>query len=100
MPKALKIALAIAADNAERDIHDQSHVTLHELLCQPACDAADDDGCDPTHSIVFHRLISSKKAHRAPGTLRPTVADALIGINARIARRQTTATRRRCARLP
>src|SRR5204862_5216905 len=23
------------ANNAEHDVHDQSHVTLHELLCQP-----------------------------------------------------------------
>src|SRR6478736_1565000 len=62
------------ADNAEHDIHDQSHVTLHELLGQPACDAADDDGCDPTHSSVSHRLISSKRRTLRPSTLQPTVA--------------------------
>src|SRR6186713_1202250 len=59
------------ADNAEHDIHDQSHVTLHELLCQPASDAANDDGCDPTHSSVSHRLISSKRGALPLCTLCP-----------------------------
>jgi len=36
----------------EHDVHQQSHVTLHELLCQPPCDPTDNDSCDPSHSSV------------------------------------------------
>src|SRR5580704_1792291 len=42
------------SDDAERNIHNHSHVTLHELLCQPACNPPDDDGCYPAHSSVTH----------------------------------------------
>ena len=61
------MALAIAApDNTEHDIHDQSHVTLHELLCQPACNPADDDGCiQPTPASPTTHLLP-KKVHGAP----------------------------------
>src|SRR4249919_890041 len=34
-------------DDTEHDIHQDPHFTLHELFCQPACNSADDDGCDP-----------------------------------------------------
>ena len=52
-------------DNAEHDVHDQSHVTLHELLCQPARNPADDDGCYPAPlaSSMAHLFA---KAHGAP----------------------------------
>src|SRR6478609_9928086 len=53
------------ADNTEHDIHDQPHVTLHELLCQPACNPANDDGCDPTHSSVSHGSSPRKGARCA-----------------------------------
>jgi hypothetical protein len=55
-------------------------LTLHELLCQPARNSADNDGCDPAHLWVFHGSISSK-AHPglssrsidylSPGTIGP-----------------------------
>ena len=41
-------------DNTEHDIHHHSHATLHELLCKPACNPADDDGCDPANCWVSH----------------------------------------------
>src|SRR5260221_8406729 len=53
-------------DNAEHNIHDQPHVTLHELLCQPACNPTDNDGCDPNPLQRLPSLISSKKSARAP----------------------------------
>src|SRR5258708_38949461 len=58
-------------DNAEHNIHDQPHVTLHELLCQPACNPADNDGYDPTHSSVSHRSSPRKRRTVRPCTLRP-----------------------------
>src|SRR5215510_4658805 len=41
-------------DDTEHDIHQDPHFTLHELFCQPACNSADDDGCDPAYSCVVH----------------------------------------------
>jgi hypothetical protein len=61
----------IAGTQAEHNIHDQPHVTLHELLCQPACNPADDDGCDPTHSSSSHRSSPRKRRTVRPCTLRP-----------------------------
>ncbi len=57
-------------DHAEHDIHDHSHVTLHELLSQPACKPADDDGCYPAHSSVTHGS-SPQKGHVASGHVVP-----------------------------
>jgi hypothetical protein len=39
---------------------------LFMKLCQPACNPADDDGCDPAYSSVFHGSSPGKKAHPAP----------------------------------
>src|SRR5215211_4615089 len=41
-------------DNTKDDIHHHPHVALHELLCQPACNPTDDDGCDPADTRIFH----------------------------------------------
>src|SRR5262249_1985863 len=42
------------SDDAEHNVHDKSHVTLHELFCQPACDTADDNGCNPAYLWIVH----------------------------------------------
>ena len=63
IPKKLKMALATAAPMiTEHDIHQDPHFTLHELFCQPACNAADDDGCDPAYLMRRPWLVSSKGA--------------------------------------
>src|SRR6516164_11492042 len=41
-------------DDAEHDIHQHAHVALHELLCQPACNPADYDRCDPAYCRISH----------------------------------------------
>src|SRR6516162_3939601 len=41
-------------DDAEHDIHQQPHVALHELLCQPACNSANYDRCDPAYRWICH----------------------------------------------
>jgi hypothetical protein len=49
-------------DDTEHDIHQEPHFTLHELFGQPACNSADDDGCDPACLCVVHGS-SPQKAH-------------------------------------
>src|SRR6516165_10031650 len=52
-------------DNAKQDIRQHPHITLHELLGQPASNPADDDGCDPAYRRISH---SSSPRKGAPCT--------------------------------
>src|SRR5215510_13707281 len=54
------------SNNAEHDVHHQSHITLHELLSKPACNPADYNGRDPTNCWVFHGSSPSKGYSPAP----------------------------------
>jgi hypothetical protein len=47
MPKKLKMALAIAG-------YSSAIPSFHELLSQPACNPADDNGGEPTNFWVSH----------------------------------------------
>ena len=59
------MALAIAAPTiAEHNIHDHSHVTLHELLSQPAIPPMMMAAIQPTPASPMARLL--EKAHIAP----------------------------------
>src|SRR5262245_18783023 len=46
-------------DDSQHDIHQESHITLHELFCQPACNSADDNGRDPAYLRIIHGSPSS-----------------------------------------
>src|SRR5277367_4879941 len=41
-------------DDTEHDIHQESHITLHELFCEPARNPADDDRCNPAYLCFAH----------------------------------------------
>src|SRR5262249_14478747 len=49
-------------DDTEHDIHHEPHFTLHKLFCEPACNSADDDGCDPAYLRVVHGRSPQKGA--------------------------------------
>jgi len=53
------------ANDAEHDVHEEPHVALHELLCQPTGDRTDDDCGNPAYSRPSARLLELS-AHSAP----------------------------------
>jgi hypothetical protein len=42
------------AYDAKYYVHDHAHIAVHELLRQPSGETADNDGCNPTYTFVFH----------------------------------------------
>src|SRR6478752_5205807 len=54
-------------DDPEDDVHQKSHVALHELLGKPAGNSTDNDGGDPTD---FHRVTSQQCSQCQQRTLR------------------------------
>src|SRR5690606_5244050 len=46
-------------DDAEQDVQEDPGVGFHEAGCDPACKAADDDGCDPAHALLVHSSLLS-----------------------------------------
>src|SRR5262249_17217265 len=65
-------------DDAEHDIHQQAHVTLHELLSQPAGNAAYDNGCNPTYGRVSHGSFSLQRTAPILTSKCSNVSDAPI----------------------
>src|SRR6516165_4796163 len=49
-------------DDTEHDIHHEPYFTLHKLFCEPACNSADYDGCDPAYLRLVHVRPCQKSA--------------------------------------
>jgi hypothetical protein len=60
--------------DAEHDVHQETHLTLHELLGEPAVDGANYDGCDPTDLLFVRRKFKAKVAPIDTQLSRPTFA--------------------------
>src|SRR5262249_6841134 len=43
--------------DAQNDVHENSHLALHELLGEPASDSANDDSCDPADLLILHGVL-------------------------------------------
>lgn len=46
------------AHDAQENVHHEPHIAAHEPLCQPACEAADQDCAEYTYAVQIHRLFS------------------------------------------
>src|SRR3974390_3116840 len=52
-------------DDAEHYVHHKPHLAFHELLGEPASNAANDDSCDPSNFRMFHGTLLSHFPARA-----------------------------------